>query len=78
MLEWERVQLYFQLDGWNRMLGSAIGVVERRLGMCLIVLFLVFCIVIGALKSFIFVVFYLPFLWSCSSLNQISPYGFLT
>jgi hypothetical protein len=42
VLEWERVQLYLQLDGWNRMLSSAIGVVERRLGMCLIALFLVF------------------------------------
>lgn len=30
---------------------------------------------LGALKSFIFVLFYLPFLWSCSSLNQISPHG---
>lgn len=61
VLEWERVQLYLQLDGWNRMLSSAIGVVERRLGMCLIALFLVFCIVIGTLQSFIFILFYLEF-----------------
>lgn len=59
VLKWEWVQLYLQLDGWNRMLGSAVGVVERRLGMCLIALFLVFCIVIGTLESFNFVWFYL-------------------
>lgn len=61
VLEWERVQLYLQLDGWNRMLSSAIGVVERRLGMCLIALFLVFCIVISTSKSFIFILFYFEF-----------------